>query len=110
MLDVRGDEVDQLLDRARRTLSHRLDRATDEIAGQLARARAMSPLATLQRGYAVVQDEAGHVVSSVDSITPGAMMMIRVSDGRIHATATATATEPADEPPIETTAERTRDA
>ena len=50
------DELDDLLARARRTLSHRLDRAADDIGHPRARAQALSPLATLQRGYAVLQD------------------------------------------------------
>ena len=46
----------------------RLDRAADDIGHQRARARALSPLATLQRGYAVLQDADGHVVTSVDGV------------------------------------------
>ena len=61
LLTARSEEVDELLARARRTLSHRLDRAADDIGHQRARARALSPLATLQRGYAVLQDADGHV-------------------------------------------------
>ena len=44
---------------------HRLDRAADDLGHQLARVAALSPLATLQRGYAVLQDADGHVVTSV---------------------------------------------
>ena len=43
--------------------AHALDRAADDIDHQRARARALSPLATLQRGYAVLQDADGHVVT-----------------------------------------------
>lgn len=50
LLDARSDELAQLRARARRTLSHALDRAADDIGHQRARARALSPLATLQRG------------------------------------------------------------
>ena len=46
-------EVDELRDRARRSLRHRLDRAADDLDHQRARVRALSPLATLRRGYAV---------------------------------------------------------
>ena len=60
-LAARLEEVAALRDRARRTLGHPLDRAADDLGHQLARARALSPLATLQRGYAVLQDADGHV-------------------------------------------------
>ena len=66
----RAREVDALRDRARRTLHHQLDRAANDLGHQLARVRGLSPLATLQRGYAVVQDADGHVVTSVGAGRP----------------------------------------
>ncbi len=86
LLAVRSDEVDELRARARRTLLHRLDRAADDIGHQRARAQALSPLATLQRGYAVLQDADGHVLTSITQATPGAAVSVRVADGRVHAT------------------------
>ena len=84
ILDVRSDEVTELRERARRHLSHRLDRAADDIGHQRARAQSLSPLATLQRGYAVVQDDSGRVVTTVDSIAAEQKLSIRVVDGRIN--------------------------
>ncbi len=83
MLDERGNEVRELMNRARRSVEHRLDRAADEVDHQRARARALSPLATLRRGYAVLQDPTGHVVTSVAEASPGAGWSVRVADGRI---------------------------
>jgi exodeoxyribonuclease VII large subunit len=85
LLDARSDEVQQLVERARRSLGHRLDRAEDDIASQVARARALSPLATLERGYAVLQDADGHVLTSVRGVAAGARVSVRVADGRVHA-------------------------
>ena len=90
LLTARADEVVSLRDRARRTTLHRLDRATDEIAHQRARARALSPLATLQRGYAVLQSAEGHVVTSVAGLSAGQAVSVRVADGRVHAQVTDT--------------------
>ncbi|GAB6986478.1 exodeoxyribonuclease VII large subunit [Nocardioides pyridinolyticus] len=90
LLDARREEVRQLRDRARRTLGHALDRAADDVGHQRARARALSPLATLQRGYAVLQDADGHVVTSVAGVAPQQQISVRVADGRIHATTTST--------------------
>ncbi|GAB2975486.1 exodeoxyribonuclease VII large subunit [Nocardioides montaniterrae] len=86
LLSARTDEVATLRARMRRTLAHRLDRAADDITHQRARARALSPLATLQRGYAVLQDADGHVVTSVAGASAGAAMSVRVADGRFHVT------------------------
>jgi exodeoxyribonuclease VII large subunit len=88
LLDARGAEIDDVRDRARRAFGHALDRATDDLTHQRARARALSPLATLQRGYAVVQREGGDVVTSVADVATGSTLSIRVADGRIAATTT----------------------
>jgi exodeoxyribonuclease VII large subunit len=88
LLGARSVEVDDLRDRGRRCLTHQLARAGDDIAHQRARARALSPLATLERGYAVVQGADGAVVGSVEGVEAGAPLRIRVADGRIAATTT----------------------
>ena len=90
LVDARLEELDGFRDRCRRTLRHALDRAADDIVHQRARARALSPLATLERGYAVLQDAEGHVVTTVDGVAAGADVTARVADGRIHATTTRT--------------------
>ena len=92
LLDVRLDEVHALRERARRTLSHRLDRAADDVDHNRARARALSPLATLQRGYAVLQGPDGHVVTSIEGAPEGTVLQVRVADGRVHAVSTGTET------------------
>jgi exodeoxyribonuclease VII large subunit len=82
-LDERAREVDELRDRTRRCLRHQLDRAESDLTHRLARVRSMSPLATLERGYAVVQDADGHVVTSVEQAREGEELDIRVYDGRL---------------------------
>lgn len=90
LLDDRLAEVRRDRERARRALGHALDRAADDIGHQRARARALSPLATLRRGYAVLQDADGHVLTSVADVTAEQAISVRVADGRIHATTTKT--------------------
>ncbi|WP_193612575.1 exodeoxyribonuclease VII large subunit [Nocardioides lijunqiniae] len=94
LIDDRGAELGALLERSRRTLRHALDRAADDIGHQRARARALSPLATLERGYAVLQDADGHVVTSLDAVSPGGAVSVRVADGRIAATVDSTTPDP----------------
>jgi exodeoxyribonuclease VII large subunit len=88
LVDARADEVHDLRHRARRSLHHRLERAADEIAHHRARARALSPLETLRRGYAVLQDDAGAVLTSVADVPAGTDVRVRVADGRVLATTT----------------------
>src|SRR5690606_31881563 len=90
LVDARSDEVAQLRERARRCLRHQLDRAGDDIHHQSARVAALSPLATLRRGYAVLQGADGHVVTSVDAVTAGEVVSVRVADGRIAAAVEST--------------------
>jgi len=85
LVEARVAELAGLRERARRTLGHRLDRAADDVAHQRARARALSPLETLRRGYAVVLDAEGHVVDSVGRVGAGAAVQVRVADGRFDA-------------------------
>lgn len=82
MVDEREAEVDALVGRSRRVLGHLLDRANSELAHTRARVVALSPAATLERGYAVLQRPDGHVVRSpADAGAPGEELRARVSDG-----------------------------
>lgn len=86
IFDQAAEQVSGQLHRARRTLHHQLDGEARQNAERLARVRALSPLATLQRGYAVVQDPDGGVLTSTDHVAAGGRLGIRVVDGRIDAT------------------------
>ena len=82
-LDARAREVDEHAARARRVLTHRLDRAADEVVHARARVRSLSPLETLRRGYSVLQSVDGHVVASVTAVSSGAPLSARLHDGRL---------------------------
>jgi exodeoxyribonuclease VII large subunit len=81
MVDERADQVAALLDRGRRTLGHLLDRADSELTHTRARVVALSPAATLQRGYAVLQKADGHVVRDPDEVAAGEALRARVAEG-----------------------------
>ena len=98
LVDARATEVRDLRERGRRVLGHALDRAGDDVAHQRARARSLSPLATLQRGYAVVQGVDGSVLASTHAAATGDALRIRVADGRILATTTGVEPDPEEQP------------
>ncbi|MEU6522664.1 exodeoxyribonuclease VII large subunit [Streptomyces sp. NPDC046924] len=81
MVDARAGEVTALLDRARRSLRHQLDRTDSELAHTHARVVALSPAATLQRGYAVLQRADGRAVRDPGGVEPGEVLRARVSEG-----------------------------
>lgn len=85
LLDQRGTEVTALRDRAGRSLEHRLRRADDDLRHTVARLRALSPAATLERGYAIVQRADGHVVRAADEVAAGDLLRIRLADGELQA-------------------------
>ncbi|MFC1400868.1 MULTISPECIES: exodeoxyribonuclease VII large subunit [Streptacidiphilus] len=86
MVDERAAELSTLLDRSRRTLGHRLDRAVSELEHTLARVVALSPAATLQRGYAVLQREGGAVVRDPAQVASGERLRARVAEGEFAVT------------------------
>jgi exodeoxyribonuclease VII large subunit len=81
MVEEREEQVAALLERGRRTLGHLLDRADSELTHTLARVVALSPAATLERGYAVLQRADGAVVRSADEVTAEEKLRARVAEG-----------------------------
>jgi len=88
LLDVPQQRVEQLRDRSRRSLSHALDRAQDEVVYSRAQVRSLSPAATLDRGYAVIRMADGSVVRDAQTVDVGAVLRINVSSGEFSATRT----------------------
>jgi exodeoxyribonuclease VII large subunit len=81
MIDERAEQVTSLLDRSRRTLRHLLDRADSELAHTHARVVALSPAATLRRGYAVLQKADGQVVRDPAEVAAEEPLRARVAEG-----------------------------
>lgn len=86
----RADEVRARITLARTVIRARLDRADDEVRHISRQVRALSPLATLARGYAVVQDASGTIVREPDQAPVGTHLSVRVEGGRFGAERIAT--------------------
>jgi exodeoxyribonuclease VII large subunit len=74
----------ELRHRGRRAISSHVDAALNELSHTRARVRALSPQATLDRGYALVQSDDGAVLR-----TPprgGSRLLVRVAEGQFTAT------------------------
>ncbi|MGB8650219.1 MAG: exodeoxyribonuclease VII large subunit [Mycobacteriales bacterium] len=85
--DRRAD-VDALRDRASRRATAVLERAQHDLDHTRARVVALSPQATLDRGYAVVQLPDGTVVRDADEVVLGEALRVRLAKGELRATAT----------------------
>lgn len=76
--------VDDLFRRAQFVVEERRREAQHAVGGFVWRLKSVSPFATLERGYAIVQ-RAGTVVTSVSGMKPGDGFDVRVSDGTFRA-------------------------
>ena len=84
LVDDRLRDVLALRDRAARCASSRLEHAQQDLSHTLARVVALSPQATLDRGYAVVQQPDGSVVRAADEVVLGETLRVRLAQGEIR--------------------------
>ena len=64
-----------------------LNRAGDDIAHMSARLLALSPAATLRRGYVIAQNADGGVVRSAAEVSPGEELLLRFAEDELIVTA-----------------------
>ncbi|MEU4569684.1 exodeoxyribonuclease VII large subunit [Micromonospora sp. NPDC023956] len=86
IVDQRAADLAALRARTGRCLDHRLGTAENDLRHTLARLRALSPAATLDRGYAIVQRADGHVVRAAGEVGPGDPLRVRLAAGELAAT------------------------
>lgn len=86
LVEARQQDVEALRQRARRCTTSRLEHAQADLQHVLARVVALSPQATLDRGYAVVQDEHGAVVRDAADAPPGTDLHVRLAKGELFVT------------------------
>jgi exodeoxyribonuclease VII large subunit len=56
------------------------------LAQQARTLQAVSPLATLERGYSIIEDASGQIISSALKVQPDAHLSIRFKDGKVSVT------------------------
>jgi len=86
MVDAHERAVTGLRDAARDRLERLLLVAAAHVDRSAAQVRALSPAATLDRGYAVVQRPDGAVVRAPEDVAAGDELRIRLAQGEIRAT------------------------
>lgn len=80
---IRNDQqrLDEVSVRMDRILSHKLSLSKSRLAGLGARLQSLSPLNVLQRGYAIVSDEHGRIISSSKQVNIGDQIKVKLADG-----------------------------
>jgi exodeoxyribonuclease VII large subunit len=86
-IDRLDEQAAALAERARRCVTGQLSRAGDDLGHLQARLEALSPAATLRRGYAIVQHKDGRVVREAAGVTVGDKLTVRFADGKLAVTA-----------------------
>jgi exodeoxyribonuclease VII large subunit len=87
IVDARATDVSGLRQRAERVFAGRIERAETDIDSARTHLRALSPAATMQRGYAIVQRAAdNHVLREPGDVADGDRLRVRIAGGEIAAT------------------------
>jgi exodeoxyribonuclease VII large subunit len=86
-IDRCEEQVTALTERARRSFAAGLERAYDDVRHIGDRLLALSPAATLRRGYAIVQRPDGRVVRRAADVAAGDMLMVRFAADQLTVTA-----------------------
>ena len=73
-----------LAQRAQAATARTLQRDALELRGLVRSLEAVSPLATIARGYSILQDDAGRIVRSVQETSPGDRLAARLHDGTLQ--------------------------
>jgi exodeoxyribonuclease VII large subunit len=87
MVTSREEIIRGFTNRSWMSMNSRLLRAYDEVAHIAARVRTLSPQATLDRGYSVVQKKNGSIVIDPTSLSAGEEIRLRLAKGVAIATA-----------------------
>lgn len=85
-LDEKQLDLDRTLDALRGEIELTVEREQAEHNTRESMLRSLSPQSTLDRGYSVVRDSAGHVLADGGSVKSGTKLNIRLAKGEIEAT------------------------
>jgi exodeoxyribonuclease VII large subunit len=72
-------------ERMQRAVQMRAGRSEQELRRVVGQLEALSPLASLARGYAVLSDASGKVVRGIDAVAAGDAVRVRLTDGTLAA-------------------------
>lgn len=83
----RTDDLARALGELRDDLDYKLDKQSVDLTNKKSLLRSLSPQSTLDRGYAVVRDADGQVITDPKKVKSGTLLKLRVAKGDLDATA-----------------------
>ena len=87
-LDMNRLKLNEMRNRMTQRLTHLVDAELTTVKHLRAQIRALSPSATLERGYAIVSDNSGKIVRDEAQVADGDEVLIRVNIGEFSANRT----------------------
>ncbi|HBP42884.1 MAG: exodeoxyribonuclease VII large subunit [Vreelandella alkaliphila] len=78
------ERVSQLQRRLASAMQRALEVRQARLSSAARELNAISPLAVLGRGYAIAQDEKGHVIRRAEDTAPGQKLSLRLGEGRLN--------------------------
>jgi len=89
LITSRAEIILALRDRSKRSFSSHLKLAKEELVQIKARVRALSPQATMDRGYSIVRLSNGDIARDASKLRGGDVLRLRLARGETNATVTA---------------------
>jgi exodeoxyribonuclease VII large subunit len=86
-IEVHEADVERSIDQMRLRLDQLLSRESMQISHLRQQVRSLSPQSTLDRGYSVVRDLDGHVISDATKVKKGQQLKVRLAKGELGAVA-----------------------
>ncbi|MFO8056679.1 MAG: exodeoxyribonuclease VII large subunit [bacterium] len=80
---VQSDRLQSLEKRLIRDVSHEVQNASQRLAARRERLQALSPRATLQRGYSIVRDRENNIIKSSGAVKPADSLEVILYKGRL---------------------------
>jgi exodeoxyribonuclease VII large subunit len=88
LLDSDRQHLDNLIENFYRSIRQRIDDRHNQLMLAERALSAVSPIATLGRGFAIVRDESGQLIRSVTEVRRNQPILVQVSDGSFEAEVT----------------------
>jgi exodeoxyribonuclease VII large subunit len=86
-IEVHESDVERAVDQLRIRLDQVLSREAMQIGHLRQQVRSLSPQSTLDRGYSVIRDLDGHVISDAAKVKKGQQLKVRLAKGELGAIA-----------------------
>jgi len=79
-------KLQQLSDTLEKSIQRKIERAGQQLVASSALLNSLNPLSTLERGYAIVKDKEGRIISNANTQQVGDSIYTRLAEGELHCT------------------------